>query len=179
VIDENDQQDVTALYNLLFLGFSTCFERYFAHHQEHLNCITASGITHVCRCRLVSWECWTPFQHSHDTSCVCMCVGLRSNTPMLPSVCMCVGTPFQHSHVTSCVCMCVGTPFQHSHVTSYVYVCLCARAHTYTHIHKYCNKQQLNIACFLLGNSSASEFYMPTFRNTLFHLHRRIGMKNE
>jgi hypothetical protein len=30
----------------------------FAHHQEHLNCITASGITHVCRCGLVSWECW-------------------------------------------------------------------------------------------------------------------------
>jgi len=30
----------------------------FAHHQENLNCITASGITHVCRCRLVSWECW-------------------------------------------------------------------------------------------------------------------------
>ena len=26
----------------------------FAHHQEHLNCITASGITHVCRCRLVA-----------------------------------------------------------------------------------------------------------------------------
>jgi len=25
----------------------------FAHHQEPLNCITASGITHVCRCRLV------------------------------------------------------------------------------------------------------------------------------
>ena len=24
----------------------------FAHHQEHLNCITASGITHVCCCRL-------------------------------------------------------------------------------------------------------------------------------
>jgi len=23
----------------------------FAHHQEHLNCITASGITHACRCR--------------------------------------------------------------------------------------------------------------------------------
>ena len=21
----------------------------FTHHQEHLNCITASGITHVCR----------------------------------------------------------------------------------------------------------------------------------
>jgi len=26
----------------------------FAHHQEHLNCITASGITHVCRCQLVA-----------------------------------------------------------------------------------------------------------------------------
>jgi hypothetical protein len=37
---------------------------------------------------------------------------------------------------------------------------------------------QLNVACFLLGNSSAPECYMPTFRNTLFHLHRRLGMKN-
>jgi len=34
----------------------------FAHHQEYLNCTTASGITHVCRCRLVSWEWY------HDTS---------------------------------------------------------------------------------------------------------------
>jgi len=25
----------------------------------------------------------------------------------------------------------------------------------------------LNAVCFLLGNSPASEFYMPTFRNTL------------
>jgi len=33
------------------------------------------------------------------------------------------------------------------------------------------------VVCFLLGNSPASEFYMPTFRNTLFHLHRRIGTK--
>jgi hypothetical protein len=24
-----------------------------------------------------------------------------------------------------------------------------------------------NVVCFLLGNSLASEFYMPTFRNTL------------
>jgi hypothetical protein len=43
----------------------------FAHHQEHLNCIPASGITHVCRCRLVSWECWNStavqYQRSHDT----------------------------------------------------------------------------------------------------------------
>ena len=27
------------------------------------------------------------------------------------------------------------------------------------------------------GNSPASEFYMPTFRNTLFHLHIQVGMK--
>jgi len=33
------------------------------------------------------------------------------------------------------------------------------------------------VVCFLLGNSPASEFYMPTFRNTLFHLHRQVGMK--
>ena len=26
------------------------------------------------------------------------------------------------------------------------------------------------VVCFLLGNSPASEFYMPTFWNTLFHL---------
>jgi len=25
----------------------------------------------------------------------------------------------------------------------------------------------LNVVCFLLGNSLASEFYMPTFQNTL------------
>jgi hypothetical protein len=28
-------------------------------------------------------------------------------------------------------------------------------------------------------NFPASEFYMPTFRNTLFSLHRRVGMKND
>jgi len=33
----------------------------------------------------------------------------------------------------------------------------------------------LNVLCFLLGNSPAPEFDMPTFRNTLFHLHRRGG----
>ena len=34
----------------------------------------------------------------------------------------------------------------------------------------------LNVVCFLLGNSLASEFYMPTFRNTVFHLHRQVGV---
>ena len=40
-------------------------------------------------------------------------------------------------------------------------------------------ERQLNnlkqVVCFLLGNSPASELYMPTFRNTLFHLHRLVG----
>ena len=31
------------------------------------------------------------------------------------------------------------------------------------------------VVCFLLGNCTASEFYMPTFRNTLFHPNRWIG----
>ena len=33
------------------------------------------------------------------------------------------------------------------------------------------------VVCFRLGNSPASEYYMPTFRNTLFHLHMRVGMR--
>ena len=36
-------------------------------------------------------------------------------------------------------------------------------------------RRVLNVVCFLLGDSPASEFYMPTFRNTLFHLHRQVG----
>ena len=38
----------------------------------------------------------------------------------------------------------------------------------------------LYVVCFLLGNTPASEVYMPTFRNTLFHPHRQVdvsGMK--
>ena len=33
----------------------------------------------------------------------------------------------------------------------------------------------VNVVCFFLGNSAASEFYKPTFRNPLFHLHRQVG----
>jgi len=36
-------------------------------------------------------------------------------------------------------------------------------------------KQMDFVVYFLLGDSPASEFYTPTFRNTLFHLHRQIG----
>jgi len=28
-------------------------------------------------------------------------------------------------------------------------------------------RRVMNVVCFLLGNSPAAEFYMPTFRNTL------------
>ena len=38
-------------------------------------------------------------------------------------------------------------------------------------------RRVLNVVCFLLGNFPASEFYKPTFRNTLFRLHRQVGMK--
>ena len=34
----------------------------------------------------------------------------------------------------------------------------------------------LYVVCFLLGNSPAPECYMPTFRYTLFHLPRRVGV---
>ena len=36
-------------------------------------------------------------------------------------------------------------------------------------------RRVLNVVCFLLGDSLESEFYMPTFRNTLFYLHRQVG----
>jgi hypothetical protein len=32
------------------------------------------------------------------------------------------------------------------------------------------------VVCFLLGNSPASEFCTPTFRNPLFLLHRQVGV---
>jgi len=35
------------------------------------------------------------------------------------------------------------------------------------------------VVCYLLSNSLASECHMPTFRKTLFHLHRRVVMKND
>ena len=33
-------------------------------------------------------------------------------------------------------------------------------------------RRVVNVVFFLLGDSSASEFYAPTFRNALFHQHR-------
>ena len=40
---------------------------------------------------------------------------------------------------------------------------------------RFCKK--LYVLCFFVGNSPASEFYMPTFRKTLFHLHRHVGVE--
>ena len=39
-------------------------------------------------------------------------------------------------------------------------------------------RRVINVVCFLLGNSPSSEFYIPTFRNTLFHLHRQVGAES-
>jgi hypothetical protein len=36
-------------------------------------------------------------------------------------------------------------------------------------------RRVLYVVCFLLRNSPVSEFCVPTFRNTLFHLHRQVG----
>ena len=35
----------------------------------------------------------------------------------------------------------------------------------------------LKVLCFLLYNSPAAEFYVTTFRNTLFHIHRPMKME--
>jgi hypothetical protein len=37
-------------------------------------------------------------------------------------------------------------------------------------------RRVINVLCFLLGNSLASEIYIPKFRDTLFHLHRQVGV---
>ena len=37
-------------------------------------------------------------------------------------------------------------------------------------------RRVLYVVCFLLGSYPASGFYMPTFRNTLFHLHRQVDV---
>jgi hypothetical protein len=56
---------------------------------------------------------------------------------------------------------------------------LLSRQKTIHHLFLISNfRRAVNVVCFLLSNSPAPEFCMPTFRNTLFHLHRRVGMKN-
>jgi hypothetical protein len=38
------------------------------------------------------------------------------------------------------------------------------------------SEKRISMLCFLPGNSPASEFYMPTFWDTLSHLHRQVGI---
>jgi len=47
------------LSSIIYYSLTTLYvsSDIFSHHQEHLNRITAAGITHVCRCQLVSWKC--------------------------------------------------------------------------------------------------------------------------
>jgi len=57
------------------------------------------------------------------------------------------------------------------------YASMCVNTHVMKHIPPFLIsnfRHVLNVVCFLLGNSPASEFYMSTFRNTLFHLHRQV-----
>jgi len=39
-------------------------------------------------------------------------------------------------------------------------------------------RRVLNVVRFVLGNSPASEIYMPTFQNSLSYLHRQVRTKN-
>jgi hypothetical protein len=77
---------------------------------------------------------------------------------------------YQNSHT-------VQNPHKHTHYKTHTHTHILQN--TYTHIlqnnikpPQYKLKQ--NVVCFLLGNSPSSEFYMPTFRNTLFNLHRQL-----
>ena len=62
-----------------------------------------------------------------------------------------------------------------------IYLIFRVYCHVYVDVHtslisNFC--RVLNFVCFLLGNYLASEFYMPTFRNTLsVPFHRRIGVE--
>jgi hypothetical protein len=66
IIHENDQQDATVQANLLFVGCSTCFERYFR------SSLGASKLYY-------SFWCYTRMLLS---ACI---MGVRSNTPMIPT----------------------------------------------------------------------------------------------
>jgi hypothetical protein len=80
---------------------------------------------------------------------------------------------------------------KHVEIDKYTKNKLCTELPLFTRLHKYfkCSSWQysyaffisnfrrvLNVVCFLFGNSPASEVYMPTFRNALFHLHRQVGV---
>jgi hypothetical protein len=51
IIYENDQKMQLCWIIYYSLAAKHVSNDIFVHHQEHLNCITAFGITNVCRCR--------------------------------------------------------------------------------------------------------------------------------
>ena len=69
IIYENDQQSATVSDNFLFLGCSTCFERYFRSSSGASKLYLQLLVLHTCCCRLVSWESWN----------------WRYNSPMIPA----------------------------------------------------------------------------------------------
>ena len=44
--------------------------------------------------------------------------------------------------------------------------------YNYVNLNRYANKFTKHIVFFLLGDSTTSEFYVPTFRNTLFQFNK-------
>ena len=101
----------------------------FTHHQEHPNCITASGIAHVCRCRLVS---------SHDTSlqrhsCVipeaviqfrCSWLWIKMSLETCRSSQGIINYPTQLHLVGHCRILCHDTR-KHEYQTDALYKCSC------------------------------------------------------
>ena len=79
------------------------------------------------------------------------------------------------SHTTNCVV-----------TLSYYLLCICTGWSTWPSMLSvgqwslrlaFRRKLCYNVVCFLLGNSPATEFYIPTFRSTLFHLRRLLGVE--
>ena len=76
--------------------------------------------------------------------------------------------------VCVCVCVCV-----YIYIYIYIYIykeLVCTRAKESAGILMRTDFRP--VVCFLLGNSPAPEFYIPTFRDTLFHLHRQLGAES-
>ena len=86
-----------------------------------------------------------------------LCVFVR-----MPRVCVCcflvsvVSLSHPGVHIRVCFVVCVG----HRLMWGCSFLC------------SWCVLCVLNVVFFLLGNSPAFEFYVPTFQNTPLHLHR-------
>jgi hypothetical protein len=87
-------------------------------------------------------------------------------------------TDWSYHHVNICIKR-LEKQFRAVHYTKYIIAHQSGSQFTTSifYIHSFHIPDILNsVVCFLLGNSPASEFYMHTFRNILFHLYRRRGI---